>query len=290
MRGAAPLTASARAMGACVGGGGWGWARLASSDPFSEYAAGLLRRFCISRSSLSAWICSTFEPSRGPGARELLRLARQLDCAGKLHLALPDEVSAEDRVNLLAVYKNPQLDRTVWDRRRRNWREAHLRDPAADLPAGYEFAEFELGPSESAYVFCDDLADFYPSVDASDARAATNALAVEVRPDEFGTGLNALRRFRSDAVPLHVFPCAKTLVMGDLNAVDWATGAHQSILQDAGALAPSVQVTGSRPSPPRRSGACACHRRPRRVGARAIGGRAAELPPRSPAGLGRGVP
>ena len=181
--------------------------------------------------------------------RELLQFARQLDLAGKLHLALPEEAPAEDRVNLLAVYKSAQLDRTVWDRRRRNWREAHLRGAAAELPAGYDFAEFELGPAEAAYVFSDDLADFYPSVDASEARAVTNALAVEVRPEELGLDLRAMRRFDSQTLPARVVPCARTLVMGDLNAVDWATGAHRSILEEAGALAPSVQIVGGRPFP-----------------------------------------
>ena len=63
-------------------------------------------------------------------------------------------------MNLIAVAKNERLDRIVWDRRRRNWLEAHLRGGAKDLPAGYMFAEHEVGDDEVIELFADDLQDF----------------------------------------------------------------------------------------------------------------------------------
>ena len=178
---------------------------------------------------------------------EVLRYVRRMDEFGKLHLAAPADAPKEDRMSLIAVYKSEARDRTVWDRRRRNWKEVHLRGGARDLPGGYNLAEFELLPGQNALLFGDDLRDFYPSFDAPPARAVTNALALEVSPAEV-KGTRALRRFAGQP-PALLVPCAASLVMGDLNAVDWATAAHREILESAGALPREEQVLQGRPFP-----------------------------------------
>ena len=109
------------------------------------------------------------EPCDPPVARfsaprkEALEFARQLDAAGRLHLARVDEAPADQRMNLIAVYKNADIDRTVWDRRRRNHLEVHLCGAAADMPAGYDLAEMEVPPGHQAFLFCDDISDMYPT-------------------------------------------------------------------------------------------------------------------------------
>ena len=94
---------------------------------------------------------------------EAIAFAKQLDRAGRLFLATPEEAPKEDRMNVLAVYKSEDIDRTVWDRRRRNFREVHLSGAAADLPTGYDLTDVELpGEDYKAYLFLDDVSDMYP--------------------------------------------------------------------------------------------------------------------------------
>lgn len=61
-----------------------------------------------------------------------------IESAGRLLLARPEEVPAGGRMNALAIYKSKTVHRTVWDRRKKNCREAHLKGAVADLPGYYE--------------------------------------------------------------------------------------------------------------------------------------------------------
>ena len=178
---------------------------------------------------------------------EILKFVRKLDAAGRLHLATPAEAPRDQRMNLIAVPKNEAVDRIVWDRRRRNWLEAHLVGGARDLPAGYLFTDHEVGDGEVMRLFADDLQDFYPSVVSSAARACTNALAIELTADELA-GLRAMRRFGGSPPP-RLVPCARSLVMGDVNASDWATEAHAKILGEAGAMPAEKRVLHGKPYP-----------------------------------------
>ena len=54
----------------------------------------------------------------GASRREAIEFARMLDRAGRLHLSPPGQAPDSERMNVLAVYKTPTTDRTVWDRRR----------------------------------------------------------------------------------------------------------------------------------------------------------------------------
>ena len=155
------------------------------------------------------------------------------------------------------------MDRTVWDRRRRNWREIHITGAASDLPTGYDFCDCEVGPSQRAFLFADDISDMYPSFIAPSIRAITNGIAIELTPEEC-VGVHALRRFKGRDIPTEFGPCCKGLVMGDLNAVDMATGSHLAVLQSAQALPEEEQLKHGA-SPPRASTACMGHRRSRGV-------------------------
>ena len=111
---------------------------------------------------------------------EALKFANLIDEGGRLHLARPSEALAEDRMNVIAVYKSMEVDRTVWDRRRRNVKEAHSKGAACDLPGGYELCEIEVPPGLKAHYFADDIGDMYPTFVASRERAVTNAMATEL--------------------------------------------------------------------------------------------------------------
>ena len=182
-------------------------------------------------------------------------------------------------MNVLAVYKSDTVDRTVWDRRRRNCREAHLKGAAGDLPGGYELCEIEVPEGHRAYVFADDIADMYPTFIAPRERACTNGMAIELTEDEC-KHLRAYRRIQSKgkseqhgavhmrhmlglttddekdttrstsrSLQTTFVPCAASLVMGDLNAVDYATGAHESILVSGNALPHSKRLRHGQPAP-----------------------------------------
>ena len=220
--------------------------------------------------------CSDLPMSRFSAPRsEAVEFAELIDTAGRLHLARPEEAPVGDRMNVLAVYKSETVDRTVWDRRRRNCREAHLKGAASDLPGGYELCELEVPVGEKAFVFADDIADMYPTFIAPPERAVTNAMAVELAASEC-EHMKAFKRFakvggKADlsrqamrkllglhdsgadssptSKPRTLVPCAASLVMGDLNAVDYATGAHESVLLHGGALPASSRLKHGQPVP-----------------------------------------
>ena len=57
---------------------------------------------------------------------EALEFIRQLDKTGRLFLSEPELAPKGERMSLIAVFKNAEIDRTVWDRRRRNNLEFHI--------------------------------------------------------------------------------------------------------------------------------------------------------------------
>ena len=179
--------------------------------------------------------------------KEALEFVQQLDAAGRLVLALPEEAPAGERMNLIAVYKNEAIDRTVWDRRRRNHIEYHIRGAAASLPAGYELCEIEVTPGTKAFLYVDDVADMYPSFVSTRERALTNALAIELTADECRL-FRAARKYKGN-LPAKLVPCCASLVMGDRNAVDFATGGHEMLLENCGALPPAERVLYGSPPP-----------------------------------------
>ena len=99
----------------------------------------------------------------------------QIDSAGRQYLALPEEAFKDQRMSLIAVYTNPTVDRTVWERRRRNDPEVNLKGSTGDMPVGYDLTEIEVPAGQYAYLFCDDVSEMYPSFIAPPSRARTNA-------------------------------------------------------------------------------------------------------------------
>ena len=177
----------------------------------------------------------------GASRDEAITYVQTLDKANRLFLADCSECPPKDRMNLLAVYKSESVDRTVWDRRRRNWRERHVAGAASDLPTGYDLVDCFVGPQQRAYLFADDISDMYPCFVAPPTRALTNGIAIELTPEECH-GMKALRRFANKDIPRRLVPCCSGLVMGDVNAVDFATGAHLSVLQHAQAIPEQERV------------------------------------------------
>ena len=61
--------------------------------------------------------------------------------------------------------------------------------------------------------------------------------------------MKALRRFANKEIPRRLVPCSSGLVMGDVNAVDFAPGAHLSVLQHAHAIPENERVLHGAASP-----------------------------------------
>ena len=230
------------------------WFYPVSWLPVSEGATCLEPRLLEVTGELSDSPLLRFGADRG----EAVKFVYLIDKAGRLHLARPGEALADDRIHLIAVYKRVEVDRTSWDRRRRNVKEAHLKGAACDLPGGYELCEVEVLPGLKAHTFADDIADMYPTFVASREHAIINAMAIEL-PANDCEHMVAYKRFAKEAKrsegarqhrealgldagtvtealthtrgpPTKLVPCASSLVMGDLNAVDYVTGFYLAVL------------------------------------------------------------
>ena len=136
-------------------------------------------------------------PQQRGSEEELLSFVREWDKFGKLHLARPTEVPPSERHQLLPVPKDESVDRIVHERRPRNAKETPLAGRSKVLCSGHSFVDFQLGPpgpgADQLRVTSDDLEDYYPSFDATAARARTNALAREFGADCFASS-RALRK------------------------------------------------------------------------------------------------
>ena len=186
---------------------------------------------------------------------EVLKYVRSWDAGDKLELALPDEVS--DRFQHIAVPKDAHKDRVVSDRRRRNAREFHLRGASSHMPSGPLLCEYELQDGQELRVYSDDLADMFPSFPVPWERALTNAVALRCCASDF-KGTAALKRLeqrlRRNGEQLHpdqrVVALNASMVMGDINAVDYCMGAHEAALAPSRTAHPEcTHVRGRSPFP-----------------------------------------
>ena len=232
--------------------------------PVLEGATYIEPRLLVTGSEESDLPLARFGATKSEGAK----FAKLIDDAGRLFLARPHEAAVADRMNVMSVYKDKDCDRTVWDRRRRNFRESHLKGAGSSMPGGYELCELEVPTGQFAHLFVDDLADMYPTFSAPPARAVTNAMALELDASDC-IGYKAYKRFQSEmkrkadnagaalglpavdapSLPTKLVPCCASLVMGDLNAVDYACAAHENILESGGALPDQERLRHGLPAP-----------------------------------------
>ena len=102
---------------------------------------------------------------------------RQWDAAGRLQLEHPRFAAADEQGSLFPVYKDADTDRIVFNRIPRNRKEFHLPGFSRFTIAGSDLVDLFVPPGSSARFCTDDLADCYPAMVASSARARSNALA-----------------------------------------------------------------------------------------------------------------
>ncbi|CAK0827752.1 unnamed protein product, partial [Prorocentrum cordatum] len=96
-------------------------------------------------------------------------------------------------------------------------------------------------------VWADDIQDFYPAFDCTYEMARTNDVALPL-PTRLYEGFAALDRSRKRChregrdLPETVVPCYGGLIMGGLNAPDWARESHVRLFAQAGSFPPERRL------------------------------------------------
>ena len=192
-------------------------------------------------------------PQRGC-TRELIDYLRRWDSAGRLLLVEPGGVPKSQCGGLFPVAKDEATDRIVFNRIPRNAHEVHLTGYAKYTVSGHDLIDLEVPPNCEPRIWSQDISDYFPAFAASPARGRSNALSSTAPLAAFeGTRAHAnlLRACRRSgrAVPTRVRPCNQGLVMGDLNAADFAAEAHTKLLRQAGSLDPAHTVQNGKVFP-----------------------------------------
>lgn len=186
--------------------------------------------------------------------KEILAHLRRWDDSGRLLLVDAADVPAAQRGELFPVFKSGDEDRIVFNRIPRNQLERHVGGFSSLTPAAPCLVELELPPDCEAHVWSEDLSDFYPAFQAGETRGCTNALGLPLPPTLF-EGTEAFKRLarrcakEKRPLPTQVLPCNLGLVMGDLNANDYAVESHMKLLQEHGSFRGERAVLNRRPFP-----------------------------------------
>ena len=140
---------------------------------------------------------------------------------------------------LFEVAKDAETTRVVFNRVPRNDAEIHLPGAASLTPCGAALCDIVLRSDEVLTFDSEDLSDFYPAFVGSAARAASNVIGKVFRTSQF-LGTKAYSQLARECsrtgrpLPCRVMAGNRGLVMGDLNACDWAVESHLNLLDSAG--------------------------------------------------------
>ena len=250
-----------------VGEGKWPMEQFLRSKlwlPFQEPAF-LLHGGSIEKASVPSF--------RHESRAECLKLAKLWDVRGVLSLFVaPAQPGFFCRV--FQVYKSPDVDRQIGDRRLPNASEFHLEGPSKHLPPGQLLCQMHV-PRGTYRVFgsVTDRRDFYHQASVSLERAQTNMLPFSFPVDSFD-GCSALADWNSrvdegrrkrDRVfvgdrfgikkaalsqpPDSLYPAFRSLFQGDHLGVEFALASHEQLLLDEGLLLPERRLLGHCPVP-----------------------------------------
>ena len=219
------------------------------------HAAAYVEPSLLERSRLSGDVpSSSVAPPQRSCSSELVDYLRRWDDAGRLLLVETGGVAPGDCGGLFPVPKDEHTDRIVFNRVPRNAREVHLNGYAKFTVSGHDLVDLEVPEGSSVRIWSEDISDFFPAFVASPARGRTNALSTTAPLSAFeGTRahsdfVNRCRRLNRP-LPKRVRPCNQGLVMGDLNAADFAAEAHMKLLRQSGSLDPAHTILNGRPFP-----------------------------------------
>ena len=219
-----------------------------------------------------------FEGTGGPCASfekedpEILGLCKLWDASGLLGITagpLPER----KLTRIFGAFKAPGKQRQIGDRRGQNSLEGRLLGPSRFLPTGPLLARVHVPKGCCLVGSVTDRRDFYTQARVSEERAVTNAIGPAFRLGAF-KGTNAYSAFllksaqdrRQPRGKGHflgepppallvndkswVHPTFKALLQGDAGGVEYATAAHEDLLQHCGCLQARGRLENKRPVAP----------------------------------------
>ena len=209
-------------------------------------------------------------PLMTDGMEEIGKLAKIWDARGLLFLH-QEEVPVREQVRIFNCYKSVAADRQIGDRRGRNAVECKLEGPSSSLPAAVDILDLVVPRGFGLFISCSDRKDFYHQLWSSERRCITNSLGPPL-PKEMLEDTQAFAAFclRSSSQKHNRMKHGDYLglagrhpkttggdaglrisfasvLQGDHGGVEFATAAHESLLQYSGCLRDRSRVTSDRP-------------------------------------------
>ena len=156
-----------------------------------------------------------------------------LDSSNRLALVPKAKVRLAFRNGAFSIHKDASRDRMVLDARPPNLLETNDDPWIRSLGSLSQFNHYFLKPEQQAFIYAEDLREYYHAFLISRQRTLRNAFKLEVQPWQ----VQHLSCFdRSLAGKGALVPCLKTMAMGDLNAVSFGQVSHLSVLLSTGKL------------------------------------------------------
>ena len=200
---------------------------------------------------------------------ELFALAKKWDDNRLLYLHR-FEVPHHQRVRIFNVWKSCESDRQIGDRRGRNACESIVQGPSRRLPTGPDFCYLVCNPKHSMLrISVSDRKDYYHQLQVSESRAISNTIGggLDFAPlsDTSAYAAFVLKnhgRSKRDRIvagdhlksathPLlpdgQIAMAFRSVLQGDHGGVEFATSAHEGLLQQFGCLTPRSRMTSEKP-------------------------------------------
>lgn len=166
---------------------------------------------------------------------QALRFLQFLDERHRLELVPAEKVREAHLCGAFALTKDLEKDRLIVDARPANMLEETLGAWTRTMGSVQALLQHEIPPAKNMYFSGTDLRDYYYCFRVSSRRSWRNAMRLPLTPKEAA----GFRCF-SDSMRQHstLYPCLRTLAMGDNNAVEMGQCAHVKIGTKIGAIQP----------------------------------------------------
>ena len=156
-----------------------------------------------------------------------------LDSSNRLALVPKSKVRLAFRNGAFSIPKDASRDRMVLDARPPNILESNDDPWIRSLGSLSQFNHYFLKSEEQAFIYAEDLREYYHAFLISRQCTLRNAFKLEVQPWQ----VRHLTCFDGSLVGKGALvPCLKTMAMGDLNAVSFGQVSHLSVLLSTGKL------------------------------------------------------
>ena len=171
---------------------------------------------------------------------QALQFVKFLDDRGLLTLAPAEKVRRSHLCGAFGLVKDLHKDRLILDARPANMLEDTLHTWTRTMGTVQALLQHEIQPNFNMYFSGTDLRDYYYCFRVTSRRAWRNAMRLPLTPSQVAS----FQCFSEDMWQEPVlFPCLKTLAMGDNNAVELGQYAHLKIGLDAGIIFPRELLT-----------------------------------------------